>query len=78
MKTIILSIIGILIILHIFDQKQNKPTEDINSLLINSIKDLNPLKTYQTWTYIEVGEPTKQLQLLNNEINIPVYFQKCI
>ena len=44
MKTIILSIIGILIILHIFDQKQNKPTEDINSLLINSIKDLNPLK----------------------------------
>lgn len=78
MKTIILSIIGILIILHTFDQKQDKPTEDINSLIINSIKDLNPLKTYKTWTYVEAGEPTKQLQLLNNEINIPVYFQKCI
>ena len=78
MKTIILSIIGILIILHIFDQKETKATDDVNSLLVNSIKDLNPLKTYHLWTYIEAEEPTKQIQLLNNHIDIPVYLKQCL
>ena len=40
MKTIILSIIGILIILHICDMKDGKITQNVYTLLINSIKEI--------------------------------------
>ena len=78
MKTIILSIIGLLILLHIFDIKEDKLTHNINTLLINTIKQTNPLSTYKVWTYIELENTPKQIQLLNESMELPVYFRKCI
>ena len=78
MKTIILSIIGLLILLHICDIKDEKITQNVYTLLINSIKEVNPLSTYKVWTYIEMENTPKQIQLLNESIELPVYFRKCI
>jgi hypothetical protein len=45
---------------------------------LSTLKEYNPLKTERVWTYIEVQNDTKNIQLSYQKMNIPVYFQKCI
>ena len=46
--------------------------------IYKSIKEINPLKTYRSWTYIEIPEGRRNIQLSYNTLNIPVFFKKCI
>lgn len=59
------------------DKKQEARNEIYKSIL-NTVKEINPLKTYNLWTYIELTEKSHNLQLSYRKLEIPVFFKKCI
>jgi len=42
------------------------------------ITELNPLKTPIIWTYVEIPNENKEIQLLYEKQGIPTFFKKCI
>ena len=52
--------------------------QEIYNNIYTSLKEINPLKTYRSWTYIEIPNKTVNIQLSYNKMNIPEYFQECI
>lgn len=46
--------------------------------IFTSIKEINPLKTYRVWTYVEIPNESRNVQLSYRKLGIPVYFKKCI
>ena len=61
-----------------FKEKKQKKKNDIYKNVLNTLKEQNPLKTYRVWTYIEIPNDSKNIQLSYQKLKIPVYFQKCI
>jgi len=59
---------------HVINEEYTKHVEK----LIKILKELNPLKHPVVWTYIEVQDENKGIQLLNKKYSIPVYFERCI
>ena len=64
--------------------KEKKPLSDkekrqeIYKNIFTSIKKINPLKTHRVWTYIEIPNESRDIQLSYRRMGIPVYFRKCI
>tara|TARA_B100000686_G_C16761760_1_gene959160 strand:+ start:84 stop:1085 length:1002 start_codon:yes stop_codon:yes gene_type:complete len=52
--------------------------QEIYKDIFKSIKEINPLKTYRVWTYIEIPNESRNVQLSYQQMGVPVYFQKCI
>ena len=46
--------------------------------IFTSIKEINPLKTYRVWTYVEIPNDSRNVQLSYRKMGIPFYFKKCI
>lgn len=46
--------------------------------IMNTIQEVNPLKTYRVWTYIEIQNNSRNIQNSYERINIPTYLKKCI
>ena len=46
--------------------------------ILNEIKEINPLKTYKVWTYIEFIDENREIYLSSEKMKIPIFFQKCI
>ena len=42
------------------------------------LKEINPLKTYKVWTYIEFIDDYREVYLSSEKQKIPIFFQKCI
>ena len=59
---------------HIINKNQSKEAEQI----INIFKGINPLKIPKVWTYIEIPNDNKSIQLYHNYKNIPILYQACI
>tara|TARA_Y100000768_G_scaffold387660_1_gene379689 strand:- start:1507 stop:2499 length:993 start_codon:yes stop_codon:yes gene_type:complete len=66
-------------------QGEIKKTETIEEIkkevyknIYTSLKEINPLKTYRSWTYIEIPNKEVNIQLSYDKMNIPEYFQECI
>ncbi len=65
---------------------ENQPLEkikeerrkEIYKNIFTGLKEINPLKTYRTWTYIEIPNHYQNIQLSYERMDIPVYYQKCI
>ena len=60
---------------------QEKKIEDKNKLyktILKNIQEINPLKTYNVWTYVEIPNDSRNIQLSYTKYNIPIYFKKCI
>ena len=55
----------------------NKEDNTLNNILYN-IKEINPIKTYNTWTYFEITDKDYNLPLFYHNYSIPYYFKKCI
>ena len=52
--------------------------QEVYKNIYTSVKEINPLKTYRVWTYIEIPNKSRNIQLSYSNIDIPVYFKKCI
>ena len=59
------------------DKKQEARNEIYKSIL-NTVKEINPLKTYNLWTYIELTEKSHNIQLSYRKLDLPIFFKKCI
>tara|TARA_Y100000389_G_scaffold204146_1_gene255222 strand:- start:314 stop:1321 length:1008 start_codon:yes stop_codon:yes gene_type:complete len=59
------------------EKKLKRRNEIYKDILVN-IQDINPLKTYRVWTYIEIQNESRNIPLSYTKFSIPVYFQKCI
>jgi len=61
-----------------FEEKKKKKKNDIYKEVLTTLKEQNPLKTDRVWTYIEIPNDSKNIQLSYQKLKIPIYFQKCI
>jgi len=61
-----------------FEEKKKKKKNDIYKEVLTTLKEQNPLKTHRIWTYIEIPNDSKNIQLSYQKLKIPIYFQKCI
>jgi len=52
--------------------------KEVYKNIYTSLKEINPLKTYRAWTYIEIPNKEVNIQLSYDKMNIPEYFQECI
>tara|TARA_B100000902_G_scaffold314616_1_gene305419 strand:+ start:1082 stop:2059 length:978 start_codon:yes stop_codon:yes gene_type:complete len=94
MKNLIFIILSILIILYIIDRKKIVPLKiknDMNSNIneinyidifteniLTKIKEINPLKTNQVWTYIEIYDISKNHQNFYKKYTLIPYFIECV
>ena len=46
--------------------------------ILTEIKEINPIKTYKVWTYIEFMDENREIYLSSEKSKIPIFFQKCI
>ena len=61
-----------------FEEKKIKRRNEIYKDILQTVQDINPLKTYRVWTYIEIPNESKNIQLSYTKYSIPIYFRKCI
>ena len=61
-----------------FEETKKKKKTDIYKAILTTLKEQNPLKTERVWTYVEIHNDSKNIQLSYQKLKIPVYFQKCI
>ena len=61
-----------------FENEKEKRKNEIYKNIFKSIKEVNPLRTERVWTYIEITNENRNIQLSYQKIHIPVYFKKCI
>jgi len=59
-------------------EKKIKRKNIIYKNIISNIQDINPLKTYRVWTYIEIPNDSRNIPLSYTKYGIPIYFKKCI
>jgi hypothetical protein len=59
------------------EKKLKRRSEIYKDILVN-IQDINPLKTYRVWTYVEIPNESRNIPLSYTKYRIPVYFKKCI
>lgn len=59
-------------------EKKIQLKNEIYKDILNNIQDINPLKTYKVWTYVEIPNESRNIPLSYTKFNIPVYFRKCI
>ena len=58
--------------------KKEEKKENLYRNILHNVKELNPLKTYNSWTYIELPDKDYNLQLFYHDYTLPYYFKKCI
>ncbi|MBD23933.1 MAG: hypothetical protein CMG46_02865 [Candidatus Marinimicrobia bacterium] len=51
---------------------------EVFSAILNEVKEINPLKTYKVWTYIEFTNTNREIYLSSEKMKIPIFFQKCL
>lgn len=94
MKNILFIVISVFIILYIIDRKkpsplllQNNMHENLSTQnyidilsenIINSIKEINPLKTDYVWTYIEIDDISLNHQNLYKNYSVNPFYIECI
>ena len=61
-----------------FEEKKMKQRNELYKSIFQNIQDINPLKTYRVWTYVEIINDSRNIQLSYTKYKIPVYFKKCI
>ena len=61
-----------------FENEKEKRKNEIYKNIFKSIKEVNPLRTERVWTYIEITNENRNIQLSYQKMHIPVYFKKCI
>ena len=59
-------------------EKKRKIRNEIYKDILANIQDINPLKTYRVWTYVEIPNESRNIPLSYTKYHIPIYFQKCI
>lgn len=59
-------------------EKKIKRKNIIYKNIISNIQDINPLKTYRVWTYIEIPNDSRNIPLSYTKYSIPIYFKRCI
>ena len=60
------------------EQKNEERRKEIYKNVYATLKEINPLKTYRVWTYIEIPNQSRNIHLSYRKMDIPVYFKKCI
>ena len=60
------------------EEKKRERRNNIYKNILTTLKEVNPLKTYRVWTYIEIPNTSRNIQLSYRKMGIPVYFRKCI
>ena len=60
------------------DEKNAEKRQEIYKTIYKTLKEVNPLKTHRVWTYIEIPNESRNIHLSYRNMDIPVYFKKCI
>lgn len=60
------------------EEKKTERRNNIYKNILTTLKEENPLKTYRVWTYIEIPNTSRNIQLSYRKMDIPIYFKKCI
>ena len=64
------------------DINQVEVEQEVKNAVVNNIlseiKEINPIKTYKVWTYLEFIDENREVYLSSEKTKIPIFFQKCI
>ena len=61
-----------------YEEKKLERRNELYKDILKGLQEINPLKTYRIWTYVEIPSDNRNIQLSYTKLKIPVYFKKCI
>ena len=61
-----------------YEEKKLERKNEVYKDVLKNLQEMNPLKTYRIWTYVEIPEDSYNIQLSYTKLKIPIYFKKCI